>query len=143
MIKAPFTPEQVEALNNWQKAGIYHPYICGNEQCCQDLIATEQGWTCPCCDYKQNWAHNVAVKSSTQEETNIKEEREIYFRALKFVLAISRLNASVINPNWHKMFEQVRERAERALEEGWQLRPDVGKELMERLHARKNKTTNS
>lgn len=64
-IHAPFTPEQVRRLNEYQHAGQFHPYTCGN---CRDnlgtengmndrlLVATEQGWECPTCDYTQNWA---------------------------------------------------------------------------------------
>ncbi|MGE5510507.1 MAG: hypothetical protein ACM31O_04545 [Bacteroidota bacterium] len=72
MIKAPWTPEQVEALNAYQRSGRFHPFTCGNDRFDQAhavytitnglsdygiLIATEQGWICPCCDYRQDWAH--------------------------------------------------------------------------------------
>lgn len=79
-IEAPFTPEQVEALNRWQRNGNYHPFTCGN---CRDadteaevahfkktgkwkrgkeqreLVATEKGWICPTCDYTQSWAYAI------------------------------------------------------------------------------------
>jgi len=71
---APFTPEQVEALNKYQKSGAFHPFTCGisslpvrsykpNPNCEKSnngegiLIATAEGWICPCGNYKQNWAH--------------------------------------------------------------------------------------
>lgn len=55
-IEAPFTDEQVDLLNAYQRSGRFHPYTCG--QCRQVLIATPTGWKCPsvACDYKQNWA---------------------------------------------------------------------------------------
>ena len=69
-IKAPFTAEQVKALNDFQH-GPWHPFTCGTVGCHQTiklknydrpfevsttLIATEAGWICPNCDYTQNWA---------------------------------------------------------------------------------------
>ena len=70
-IKAPFTPEQVAALNRWQTESYFHPFTCGGKR--RDdaheayqaehggdfgqLVATEAGWICPVCDYTQNWAH--------------------------------------------------------------------------------------
>ena len=29
-----------------------------------NLIATEGGWICPVCDYKQNWAHNFMAEKN-------------------------------------------------------------------------------
>jgi hypothetical protein len=62
----PWTPEQVAALNRYQHGGWFHPFTCAH---CRDadprwpspdehiLVATEDGWTCPTCDYTQHWAH--------------------------------------------------------------------------------------
>lgn len=72
-IKAPWTPEQVSKLNEWQTCGHVHPFTCGGER--GDvahiayslssnqmdegvLVATESGWVCPACSYKQDWAHD-------------------------------------------------------------------------------------
>jgi hypothetical protein len=67
-ICAPFTPEQVEALNEFQTAGQMHPFTCANRgdeghirregSDLGQLIATPNGWTCPDCDYTQDWAHD-------------------------------------------------------------------------------------
>jgi hypothetical protein len=54
MIKAPWTDEQVAALNRWQQAGFVHPFTCYDGD---DLVATRDGWVCPHCNYKQDWAH--------------------------------------------------------------------------------------
>jgi len=68
MIKAPFTPEQVVALNRFQQCGRFHPFTCGGNR--KDaahldgegvLVATPEGWRCPYCDYKQDWAHDEMV----------------------------------------------------------------------------------
>lgn len=66
IVRAPFTPEQVDALNAYQRDGWMHPFTCGP---CRDtlgtddglndrlLVATVKGWICPTCDYTQDWAH--------------------------------------------------------------------------------------
>jgi len=53
-IHAPFTPAQVEHLNNWQIDGRVVPLTCG--KCRTDLVATVDGWICPTCGYRQDWA---------------------------------------------------------------------------------------
>ncbi len=57
-LEAPFTAEQVVALNRWQQRGDIHPFTCGNDSRHAVLVATEEGWHCPDCDYRQRWAHN-------------------------------------------------------------------------------------
>lgn len=58
-IFAPFTAEQIEGLNRWQNAGYVHEFTCPtNHESSRTLIATEGGWHCPFCDYRQNWAHD-------------------------------------------------------------------------------------
>ena len=56
-IFAPWTPQQVENLNRWQNAGHVHPFTCPNDHDDRVLVADEDGWHCPTCDYAQNWAH--------------------------------------------------------------------------------------
>lgn len=60
-IEAPFTDEQVDALNAFQKACQFHPFTCpGDHIVCEqhrELIATNDGWVCHCGDYRQSWAH--------------------------------------------------------------------------------------
>jgi hypothetical protein len=63
VIKAPFTPKQIKALNYFQWSGVFHPFTCANQgdeshngqQA--ELVATKGGWICPYCDYTQDWAH--------------------------------------------------------------------------------------
>jgi hypothetical protein len=62
MNKTPWTPEQVKALNERQDNGIYHPFTCGGNRTDEHhldgegrLVATENGWKCPYCDYTQDW----------------------------------------------------------------------------------------
>lgn len=65
LIRAPWTPEQVEALNLFQRDGLMHPFTCRNrphpEHWGDVLVATAAGWECPTpddvCDYTQTWAH--------------------------------------------------------------------------------------
>jgi len=60
-IRAPWTNEQVFALNRYQRDGWMHPFNCPNEHPGdhRKLTATDQGWRCPepGCDYRQDWAH--------------------------------------------------------------------------------------
>ena len=56
-IRAPFTIEQVVALNAYQRRGSFHPFTCGNFHEPTDLVATLQGWRCPRCTFTQDWAH--------------------------------------------------------------------------------------
>lgn len=61
-VVAPFTREQVEHLNCYQKSRAIHPFTCGNRSEHREnegvLVATESGWHCPAqgCQYIQNWA---------------------------------------------------------------------------------------
>ena len=62
-IVAPFSSEQVEALNKYQANDLVHEYTCGAEDRSQcpsggTLIATPDGWVCPCGKYTQRWAWN-------------------------------------------------------------------------------------
>lgn len=61
-IHAPWTDEQVTALNTFQLRGRLHPFTCGrrsehphNEGI---LTARTDGWQCPVptCPYRQTWA---------------------------------------------------------------------------------------
>jgi hypothetical protein len=70
-LRAPWTAEQVETLNRYQASGLMHPYTCPNwhgepvER--RNLLATEAGWTCRHCDYKQDWAHDHHFKAEATE----------------------------------------------------------------------------
>ena len=65
-IKAPWTPEQVVHLNNWQLSNRVHPFTCGKERhkgaLSDILVATENGWICNHCDYTQDWAHEFMTQ---------------------------------------------------------------------------------
>lgn len=60
-IEAPFTLRQVELLNKYQENSAFHPYTCGNDSN-HILVADIDGWRCPECDYKQNWAHRASCE---------------------------------------------------------------------------------
>ncbi len=90
MIEAPFTKEQVIKLNEYQNGGgkwvgynRMHPFTCCSpdhiEECQRKdkhypdgriskginegiLIATIDGWVCPCGKYKQLWAHDFMAE---------------------------------------------------------------------------------
>jgi len=70
VIKKPlWTEDQVNALNQYQKAGQFHPFTCNNRNDGNHpdepkygdhsvLRAGPNGWYCEYCDYTQNWAHD-------------------------------------------------------------------------------------
>lgn len=71
--KKPFSEEEVENLNNFQMNSNFHPFTCcsaGTKENCErrngtgdgTLIASEDGWICPCGEYKQDWAHDFMKK---------------------------------------------------------------------------------
>jgi len=64
MIKTPWTAEQVDKLNRFQRRGDVHPLTCpGHEDGGdRDLVATRNGWICCHCDYKQDWAHPIMLE---------------------------------------------------------------------------------
>lgn len=71
IVTAPWTEEQVAALNAWQAGTHYHPFTCGGARMDEahvayqrkhggdygQLVAGPDGWRCPVCGYRQNWAH--------------------------------------------------------------------------------------
>jgi hypothetical protein len=76
-ITAPFTPEQVEGLNAWQRCEWVHPFTCGNDRGSAKhrayaaankehdfgiLRARREGWYCPVCGYAQDWAHEFMLR---------------------------------------------------------------------------------
>lgn len=74
---APFTPEQVVALNDYQRARRFHPFTCGNNRGTHPfydgdkgvLVATVRGWICMFCDYTQDWAHPFMALSGSGKTT--------------------------------------------------------------------------
>lgn len=61
VVLAPWTAEQVQALNAFQRSRVMlHPFTCGGDHCVGEervLVATPGGWVCPSCTYRQDWAH--------------------------------------------------------------------------------------
>jgi hypothetical protein len=65
-LRAPWTSKQVDALNRFQRLGHVHEFTCPDPHDGADrtLYATLDGWRCPHCDYRQDWAHPAML---TQE----------------------------------------------------------------------------
>jgi hypothetical protein len=74
-VQAPFTPDQVAALNDFQKSPHFHPFTCGSGNRTDVahldgegiLVATVEGWLCPFCDYRQSWAHEFMADPKTAD----------------------------------------------------------------------------
>lgn len=67
--KKIWTKEQVKEYNDYQAKCEFHPYTCGGNRTDANhldgegiLLATEYGWICPYCDYRQGW-----IKDEKQE----------------------------------------------------------------------------
>jgi hypothetical protein len=63
---APWTQDQVDGLTRWQTSGVVHEYTCGTDSSHRPLVATVDGWTCPDCPYRQDWA--IASTVLTEEQ---------------------------------------------------------------------------
>lgn len=71
MNRAPWTDEEVRRLNEHQKNERFHPFTCGSGRRTDKdhldgegvLVATNQGWMCPYCDYRQDWCYQTMVNS--------------------------------------------------------------------------------
>jgi hypothetical protein len=75
-ITAPWDEATVTALNQWQLNGRVHPFTCGGERMDAahtayqlehggdfgQMIATAEGWFCPVCNYRQDWAHDFMAQ---------------------------------------------------------------------------------
>ena len=77
MHKNTWDQETIEKLNDYQRNGHFHPYTCGSGNRGDEahrkyadeykdpdwglLVATENGWKCPVCDYTQDWYHGASV----------------------------------------------------------------------------------
>jgi len=66
---APWTQEQVDRLNEFQRSGKFHPFTCGGNRTDEKhldgegvLVATVNGWMCPYCDYRQDWVHQFMLE---------------------------------------------------------------------------------
>lgn len=64
-IVAPWTDEQVDALNDYQAESMFHPYTCSEAHTGdrRNLVATTRGWICRYCNYTQDWAHSQVVEA--------------------------------------------------------------------------------
>lgn len=84
-IYPPWTQEQVDALNAYQRSGQYHPFTCGRDrgnaahrayadergEDLGQLVATVNGWKCPVCDYRQEWAHDFMANPAILQRPRI------------------------------------------------------------------------
>ena len=79
-IVAPWTDEQVEALNRYQTSGWFHEFTCRNDGCSDEcgfrpaLVATNEGWICHYCSYTQNWAHSMMLEDMSNAFSWAKKE---------------------------------------------------------------------
>lgn len=91
-IEAPWTDQQVKALNKYQTCEYNHPFTCGNEGCNHvTLIAITDGWICPKCKkWVQTWAwdfmttdlwkqiHGVCSPESSKKVQDLLDDLETF-----------------------------------------------------------------
>lgn len=68
-VRAPWSDEQVSAINRYQTQGVFHPFTCRN---CRDgeLVAARDGLNCPKCqDSYQDWCFDFMA--SWKEESPV------------------------------------------------------------------------
>jgi hypothetical protein len=87
-VVSPFTRTQVVALNRWQRTPWVHPFTCGNRDAPGHrafakahrhsdhgiLTATRDGWLCPVCGYRQDWAHDFMLNVPARPPWRTDEE---------------------------------------------------------------------
>lgn len=105
-IYAPWTSEQVEALNAFQAEGGMHPFTCGGDHTPASpvLVAKKDGWHCPQpygenCDYRQDWAPSFMFQRGADLKKSVEAEHDSLGRG-----------ADRLRKNWTEM----RTRAEAA-----------------------------
>ena len=82
LVRAPFTPEQVDSMNAYQASGAFHPFTCPDHYIRQgdridhvSLRATESGWTCSeACGYTQDWVHAWVADGSWRQARAVAEQ---------------------------------------------------------------------
>jgi hypothetical protein len=79
MVLAPWSADQVDSLNGFQRSGAFHPFTCPREHEREDddrLLALAAGWKC-CqegCGYTQEWAHAFMADWSWQQDARVSRE---------------------------------------------------------------------
>jgi hypothetical protein len=60
---APFTEQEVDRINAFQRCDRVHPFTCGNSACkSRELVATRDGMDCPVCGSRQRWVHEFMAE---------------------------------------------------------------------------------
>ncbi len=74
-IQAPFTDEQVAALNAFQRLGHGQPFTCTHHSQIP-LVAAKEGWRCgdPNCAYTQAWAHSFMADARQHPQNPFTEK---------------------------------------------------------------------
>lgn len=125
MVRAPWTALQVAALNRRQADDRYHPYTCGNDHCRGVLIAEPDGWRCPRCSYRQDWAHEddavhrggLGRLKSAEPETEVQQLKHILRRLVMYMQSMPDAGLVADDPrrDWYIESYALRQEALRAL----------------------------
>lgn len=66
-MRPPYSQSEVENMNGYQASDVFHPLTCGNDSGHPNLVATEAGWHCPACEYKQTWSYGFVCDGTWRE----------------------------------------------------------------------------
>lgn len=67
-VDAPWSIEQTNNLNRFQKSGLWHEFTCARDHSGERrLIAQTDGWRCPVCGYRQTWAHPFMAEFTAEK----------------------------------------------------------------------------
>lgn len=80
---ATWTLEEIAALNEFQALANIHPFTCPHNHGDKSrvLIARQDGWHCPNCDYTQDWAHQSMLQigfEAAQKRTSAEADAPMY-----------------------------------------------------------------
>jgi len=73
---APWSAQEVENLNRYQRWGKMHEFTCPNGHV---LLATRDGWVCVPCAYMQDWAHEF-MTTFTEDQQKLMDTDPAGFR---------------------------------------------------------------
>lgn len=107
-VTAPFTDEQVSCLNDYQNYGKFHPFTCCSHEGCKRssrpdsgvLIASNEGWSCPCGNWKQDWAHAFMTSFESFDTKRVTLFRGLRFTKPKEVVPLITVLRDIASEKW-------------------------------------------
>ena len=86
------TQDQIDSFNAYQAWGGFHPFTCSESHPeGRDLVAREDGLSCPQCSYRQDWCHDWMLDWSWKKSrvgmmavvAELEQQRDCVLEALR------------------------------------------------------------